>query len=56
MTRARTKSPVGTSKPRKKLVLKKTMVRDLETKGRADRIKGGLAMSYVRQSVVAHSG
>ena len=50
MTRARAKSPVGTPKPRKKLVLKKTTVRDLETKGRADRIKGGLAMSLIRAS------
>ena len=41
MTRVRTKSPVDTSNPRKKLSLSRKTIRDLKTKDVAGQIKGG---------------
>ena len=41
MTREKTKIAGEAPKPRKKLALKKTTVRDLETRGRGKAIKGG---------------
>jgi hypothetical protein len=41
MTRIRTKGPVDTSNPRKKLSLSRKTIRDLKTKDVAGQIKGG---------------
>ena len=39
--RSKTRIPAEAPEPRKELKLKKTTVRDLETGGRAGRVKGG---------------
>ena len=45
MARTKPTAPVATLKPRKKLSLEKKTVRDLDTRGAAQRVKGGLRIT-----------